>query len=70
MIVVIVVQDQMLTISEAAKRLYVHPNTLRRWADKGLIKVYCISGRGDRRFTVKDIVQFEVSRLMYSKGSR
>ena len=50
--------DNMLTINEVAKVLHVHPNTLRRWADKGIIKSYCISSRGDRRFMSKDINQF------------
>lgn len=50
--------DNMLTVNEVAKVLHVHPNTLRRWADKGIIKSYCISSRGDRRFMSKDINQF------------
>lgn len=42
--------DNMLTVSEVARILHVHPNTLRRWADKGRIKSYSITSRGDRRF--------------------
>ncbi|MGP8079061.1 MAG: helix-turn-helix domain-containing protein [Dehalococcoidales bacterium] len=38
--------------------LHVHPNTLRRWASKGIIKSICITPRGDRRFMSRDIDQF------------
>jgi excisionase family DNA binding protein len=50
--------DNMLTVGEVAKVLHVHPNTLRRWADKGIIKSYSITSRGDRRFMSQDISQF------------
>ena len=30
--------DNMLTASEVSRILHVHPNTLRRWAEKGIIK--------------------------------
>jgi excisionase family DNA binding protein len=50
--------DNMLTISEVSRLLHVHPNTLRRWSDQGLIKSYCITPRGDRRFMPRDIDQF------------
>jgi len=30
-------QERLLTISQAAARLGVHQNTLRSWADKGLV---------------------------------
>ena len=50
--------DNMLTISEVARILHVHPNTLRRWADKGIIRSFCITPRGDRRFMPQDIDQF------------
>ncbi|HXY75085.1 MAG TPA: helix-turn-helix domain-containing protein [Dehalococcoidales bacterium] len=48
----------MLTTREVAKLLHVHPNTLRRWADKGIIETYRITTRGDRRFRSDDIVRF------------
>ncbi len=50
--------DNMLTIRDVAKLLHVHPNTLRRWADKGLIETYRITSRGDRRFMAEDIRRF------------
>ena len=50
--------DNMLTVSEVAGILHVHPNTLRRWADKGIISSFCITPRGDRRFMPYDIDLF------------
>ncbi len=50
--------DNMLTIREVSSLLHVHPNTLRRWADKGVIRSFCITPRGDRRFMYQDIDHF------------
>ena len=50
--------DSMMTIAEVSRILHVHPNTLRRWADKGVIKSYCITPRGDRRFVARDVKEF------------
>ena len=52
------IKDQMLTVREVSALLHIHPNTLRRWADKGIIKSFCITPRGDRRFMSRDIDQF------------
>ncbi len=46
--------EKLLTISEAARRLGVHPNTLRTWADKGLVKTVRLPS-GYRRFAVAEI---------------
>ncbi len=54
---------RMLRAGEAAQLLGVHTNTVRRWGDAGILKVYRISARGDRRFRRKDIEHF-------LKGSR
>lgn len=51
-------ETQLLTVSEASEFLNVHPNTLRRWCDIGLIMSYRISSRGDRRFFREDLMQF------------
>ena len=45
----------MLTIRQVAKLLNVHPNTLRRWSDQGILKSYRLIPRGDRRFRLEDI---------------
>lgn len=45
----------MLTVSQVAKRVNVHPNTVRRWCEEGLLKVYRVGNRGDRRFRSEDI---------------
>ena len=50
----------MLTTTEVARLLHIHNNTVRRWADKGIIKAYRISSRGDRRFKRDDIAQLLV----------
>jgi len=51
-------ESPMLRTSEAARLLHVHENTLRRWADTGMIRSYRISARGDRRFHETDIAHF------------
>ena len=48
----------MMTIREVARLLHVHPNTVRRWSDQGLIRAYRVSRRGDRRFRREDIGRF------------
>jgi len=40
----------LLTTSRIAAILGVHPNTLRRWADEGLIPCLRLGQRHDRRF--------------------
>ena len=50
--------DDMLTVREVARLLHVHPNTLRRWSNKGRIRAYRINPRGDRRYRLRDIEGF------------
>jgi excisionase family DNA binding protein len=50
--------SDMLTIREVARLLHVHPNTLRRWSNKGRIRAYRITPRGDRRFKREEIARF------------
>ncbi|MBA7709033.1 hypothetical protein ES703_117940 [subsurface metagenome] len=48
----------MLTTGEAAHLLGVHVNTVRRWSQKGILRAYRISSRGDRRFRREDVDRF------------
>jgi len=48
----------MLTTAEAAHFLHVHTNTLRRLSDKGLLDVYRIGPRADRRFRRSEVIRF------------
>ncbi len=50
--------ESMMTVSEVARLLNVHSNTVRRWSDQKLIKTYRLSRRGDRRFRRQDIDEF------------
>jgi excisionase family DNA binding protein len=51
----------MLTTSEVAHLLGAHINSVRRWADMGLLPSYRIGLRGDRRFEPDAISSFLVS---------
>ena len=57
----------MLTTAEASRLLHVHPNTLRRWSDRGIIRTYRVGTRADRRFKQDDIARFLVQ-LKSQKG--
>lgn len=46
---------ELLTLSEAAEALKVHPNTLRKWDKKGILKAVRFGQRGDRRYRREDI---------------
>jgi excisionase family DNA binding protein len=48
----------MLTVREVAQLLHIHTNTVRRWSDRGILKAYRITRRGDRRFRREDIGRF------------
>ena len=50
--------DDMLTVRELGWLLHVHPNTLRRWSNKGRIRAYHISPRGDMRFKLRKSLAF------------
>jgi len=49
---------QMLTVSEVAHMLHVHPNTIRLWSKLGVLKSYRIGQRRDYRFDTKDVETF------------
>ena len=47
--------SELLRVSQAALLLNVHPNTVRRWAEQGILTVRRIGPRGDRRFYRSDV---------------
>jgi len=54
----IVKNSGMLTTSEVARFLHVHPNTVRQWANRELIHAYRLGTRGDRRFERGEVDNF------------
>lgn len=54
----------MLTVTEVAHMLHVHPNTIRMWSRIGVLKSYRIGKRRDYRFNMTDIKTF-----LYKDGS-
>lgn len=49
------VTTELITLSEASQILKVHPNTLRKWDRKGILKAVRFGQRGDRRYRKDDI---------------
>ena len=50
--------DPMLTVSDVARLLSIHTNTVRRWSNQRILKAYRIGSRGDRRFDRDDVATF------------
>ena len=50
--------EPMLTTAELSQLLNVHPSTLRRWSNEGIIRTYRIGSRADRRFRKDDVDRF------------
>ena len=59
-------QQNLVGISKAAEIIGVHPNTLRKWADDGLVPHIKLQS-GYRRFSVAEITEFR-ERLEVSEG--
>jgi len=60
----------MLTAREAARILHIHPNTLKRWTDRGRIRAYRVSERGDRRYANQDIDRFLAQLISHNGDER
>ena len=54
----------MLTTSEVARIFDVHPSTIRRWSERGIIKTYLVGARGDRRFRREDVAVLYLDRAI------
>lgn len=50
--------DKLLTITEAAALINVHPETLRRWDNDKTLVAIRVNDRGDRRYRESDILDF------------
>lgn len=48
-------KNQLLTLREACELLKVHPNTLRKWDKKGILKAIRFGERKDRRYRKEDL---------------
>jgi len=47
--------ESLLSVSQAARLLGVHANTIRAWTDAGRLTAYRINERGDRRYRRSDV---------------
>jgi excisionase family DNA binding protein len=50
-------KDEIITLAEACDILGMHPNTLRKWDNKGFLKAIRIGTRRDRRYRKSDILK-------------
>lgn len=50
-------KGEIVTLKEACEILHCHPNTLRKWDNKGFLKAIRFGTRGDRRYRKSDLAQ-------------
>ncbi len=48
---------EILTMKQACELLNVHPNTLRNWDNKDILKAIRFGSRRDRRYKKEDILR-------------
>lgn len=48
---------EILTLQEACEVLNCHPNTLRNWDNKGILKAIRFGTRKDRRYKKEDVLR-------------
>ena len=48
---------EILTLKEACELLNCHPNTLRNWDNKGILKAIRFGARKDRRYRKSDVLK-------------
>ncbi len=49
--------NEIITLAEACEILGLHPNTLRKWDNKGFLKAIRIGTRKDRRYRKSDVLK-------------
>jgi len=59
-----------LTTTEVAKRMHIHPNTVRRWTGQGRLNAQLINSRGDRRFSEEEVKNFRDVDLTPSQAAK
>ena len=47
---------ELITLKQASALLQCHPNTLRKWDKKGVLKAVRFGVRGDRKYKKEDII--------------
>ncbi len=50
-------KEELITLKEASELLRCHPNTLRQWDRKGILKAIRFGIRKDRKYRKKDIIR-------------
>jgi excisionase family DNA binding protein len=50
--------SELLTLNEACEILRVHPNTMRNWDKKGILKSVRIGERKIRRYKKEELINF------------
>ena len=50
-------QEEIITLAEACSILGLHPNTLRKWDNKGFLKAIRFGTRKDRRYRKGDVLK-------------
>lgn len=50
-------KDKIITLAEASAILGLHPNTLRKWDNKGFLKAIRFGTRKDRRYRKSAIMK-------------
>ena len=45
----------LLMVNDVSRLLRIHPNTVRRWSNRGVLKVYRVGPKGHRRFRREDV---------------
>jgi len=48
----------LFSVNQVANIFHVHPSTLRRWSDQGLIRSFRLNSHGDRRYRKFDVYHF------------